>query len=213
MKPRLRLTHKPRHAYWATSRNMRAIVFSSLSVIDSQAHRLRIVWSWWRKVGLWSKEVTRSCLERTDDMPIYGRTQRREPLTPSEMSSPRSRWARPGRPPTRRLTLLFPLLGYQACHRGTSAEEFTIPTDDLTTWNAIVEPTVNRVLVELEERYCERGLTLRSLGRRYGISPAHLGTIFAQAVGCSFRKYLRRLRVRKALALLTDPGRSVSEVA
>jgi YesN/AraC family two-component response regulator len=69
------------------------------------------------------------------------------------------------------------------------------------------------VLVELEELYSQPGLTLQTLGRRYGISPARLGTLFQQALGCSFRKYLRYLRVRKALGLLAEPGKSVSEVA
>ena len=67
--------------------------------------------------------------------------------------------------------------------------------------------------MELEELSVQPGLTLRTLGRRYGISPARLGTLFKQAVGCSFRRYLRYLRLRKALGLLAEPGKSVSEVA
>jgi len=98
-------------------------------------------------------------------------------------------------------------------HSAIFAEESSAATDSDTAWRVIVEPAVNRVLVELEELYSKPGLTLRILGRRCGVSPARLGTLFAEAVGCSFRKYLRCLRVRKALGLLAEPGKSVSEVA
>jgi AraC-like DNA-binding protein len=94
-----------------------------------------------------------------------------------------------------------------------SSEQCSASTDSESAWHAIVEPAVNRVLVELEELSVQPGLTLRNLGRRCGVSPARLGTLFKQAVGCSFRKYLRYLRVRKALGLLAEPGKSVSEVA
>jgi len=98
-------------------------------------------------------------------------------------------------------------------HNAISQEEYSASTETEAAWRVVVEPTVNRVLVELEELYSQPGLTLRILGRRCGVSPAHLGTLFTQAVGCSFRKYLRCLRVRKALGLLAEPGKSVSEVA
>jgi AraC-like DNA-binding protein len=101
----------------------------------------------------------------------------------------------------------------QYSHTAISSEGSSASTDCTTAGCVIVEPTVNRVLVELEELYSQPGLTLRTLGRRYGISPARLGTLFTQAVGCSFRKYLRCLRVRRALGLLAEPGKSVSEVA
>ena len=101
----------------------------------------------------------------------------------------------------------------QYSHSAISAEESSAATDSDTAWRVIVEPTINRVLVELEELYSQPGLTLRILGRRCGVSPARLGTLFTQAAGCSFRKYLRCLRVRRALELLAEPGKSVSEVA
>ena len=67
--------------------------------------------------------------------------------------------------------------------------------------------------MELEELSVQPGLTLRTLGRRYGISAARLGTLFRKPLVATFRRYLRYLRVRKALALLAEPGKSVSEVA
>jgi YesN/AraC family two-component response regulator len=86
-------------------------------------------------------------------------------------------------------------------------------TERGTPWRQIEEPSVNRLLIELEDVYLRPGLTLRSLGRQYGVSPARLGAMFAQSVGCSFRKYLRHLRIRKALELLSEPTKSISEVA
>jgi AraC-like DNA-binding protein len=129
------------------------------------------------------------------------------------MCSPRSQGAKAGRPPIKRLTRLLLLSARQCSDRAISSEECSASTDSDIAWHAIVEPGVNKVLVELEELYVQPGLTLRTLGRRYGISPARLGTLFTQAVGCSFRRYLRYLRVRKAIALLAEPGKPVSEVA
>jgi AraC-like DNA-binding protein len=129
------------------------------------------------------------------------------------MSSPRSQGAKAGRPPIKHLRRLLLFSAKQSCDSAISAEECSATADSDAAWHAIVEPAVNRVLVELEELSVQPGLTLRTLGRRYGISSARLGTLFQQAVGCSFRQYLRYLRVRKALALLAEPGKSVSEVA
>lgn len=145
-------------------------------------------------------------------MPVYGSTQNSEPLTPSETSSPQSQRARAGRPPTKRLARTF-FSSARHYSRGVISAESSPSTDSDTAWRVIVQPAVNKVLVELEELYSQPGLTLHTLGRRYGISPARLGALFTQAVGCSFRKYLRRLRVRKALGLLAESGKTVSEVA
>ena len=145
-------------------------------------------------------------------MPLYGSTQNRELLTPRERCSPQSQRARAGRPPTKRLARMFFSPSRQYSHTAISSEGSSASTDCTTAGCVIVEP-VSRVVVELEELYSQPGLTLRTLGRRYGISPARLGTLFTQAVGCSFRKYLRCLRVRKALGLLVEPRKSVSEVA
>lgn len=129
------------------------------------------------------------------------------------MCSPRSQRAKAGRPPIKHLARLLLFSARQCSDSAISSEECSASTDSDSAWHVIVEPVVNRVLVELEELYGQPGLTLQTLGRRCGISPARLGTLFKQAVGCSFRKYLRYLRVRKALALLAEPGKSVSEVA
>jgi AraC-like DNA-binding protein len=129
------------------------------------------------------------------------------------MCSPRSQRAKAGRPATKHLTRLL-LFSTRQCGDGAiSSEAYSVSTVSDSAWHAIVEPAVNRVLVELEEFSVQPGLTLRTLGRRYGIAPARLGTLFQQAVGCSFRKYLRYLRIRKALGLLAEPGKSVSQVA
>jgi AraC-like DNA-binding protein len=129
------------------------------------------------------------------------------------MCSPRSQRSKAGRPPTKRLTRLLLFSARQCSGSAISSEQCSASTDTESAWHAIVEPAVNRVLVEVEELSVQPGLTLRTLGRRYGISSARLGTLFQHAVGCSFRKYLRYLRVRQALALLAEPGKSVSEVA
>ena len=146
-------------------------------------------------------------------MPVYGSTRNREPLTPSERCSPQSQRARAGRPRTKRLDRVSFFSAREYSHNAISNEEYSASTETEAAWRVVVEPTVNRVLVELEELYSQPGLTLRILGRRCGVSPARLGTLFTQDVGCSFRKYLRCLRVRKALGLLAEPGKSVSEVA
>jgi AraC-like DNA-binding protein len=129
------------------------------------------------------------------------------------MCSPRSQRAKAGRPPIKRLTRLLLCSAGQYGDGAIVAEAYSASADRNSAWYTIVEPAVNRVLVELEEFSIQPELTLRSLGRRYGISPARLGTLFQQTVGCSFRQYLRYLRIRKALGLLAEPGKSVSQVA
>jgi AraC-like DNA-binding protein len=145
-------------------------------------------------------------------MPNYGRMQSTE-LEIESTFTKQLEWTKAGRPPSRRLRIVL-ASSKTILRGGLLAKGITLSqTERGTPWRKIEEASVNRLLTELEEVYSQRGLSLRSLGRQYGVSPARLGAVFAQSVGCSFRNYLRHLRIRKALALLSEPARSISEVA
>ena len=56
-------------------------------------------------------------------------------------------------------------------------------------------------------------LTLRQYARQLRLNPAYLSAQFSRAVGTPFKAYLTELRVEKACALLSDPTKTVAEVA
>lgn len=64
----------------------------------------------------------------------------------------------------------------------------------------------------LARRYSEK-LTLDEIGRRVGVSPFHLSRTFSDEVGVPIHQYLRRLRLRTALELMSQRPRDLSWVA
>lgn len=65
-------------------------------------------------------------------------------------------------------------------------------------------------IINEEFRY---NLTLDSVAARLFVSPNYLGMLFKEAVGCSFRKYLGKVRLEYACRLLRSTKLSVKEIA
>lgn len=58
-----------------------------------------------------------------------------------------------------------------------------------------------------------KNLSLEKTAKKLYLTPNHLGFIFKKSLGCSFRKYLNRVRLRYACALLSATDYSVKEIA
>jgi len=56
-------------------------------------------------------------------------------------------------------------------------------------------------------------MTLRSLSEALKVSESHLGLLFKECTGRTFRAFLRELRIRHACELLSDPALSIKYVA
>jgi AraC-like DNA-binding protein len=71
---------------------------------------------------------------------------------------------------------------------------------------------VHCMLHYVQEHY-NQPMTLDELAASLGRNPSYLSTLFARATGLNFHHYLNELRLAKAKELLSDPLRTVSEVA
>lgn len=59
----------------------------------------------------------------------------------------------------------------------------------------------------------EKGISLKELAARFGVTPNHLGHVFHEATGDFFSDYLTRRRLEKAKILLKDSQLKIYEVA
>jgi transcriptional regulator GlxA family with amidase domain len=78
---------------------------------------------------------------------------------------------------------------------------------------ARTDPVVRRALSILETAWADAGLNAAVLADRTGVHRSVLTEGFRKAFGIGPATYLRRLRVRRALALLEEGSRPVQEVA
>ena len=62
---------------------------------------------------------------------------------------------------------------------------------------------VRRMLDAIDRQYSE-ALTLRKVSAQVGRQPAHLGRLFRQQVGLTFREYLTRVRLERATGLIRE---------
>jgi len=62
---------------------------------------------------------------------------------------------------------------------------------------------VRRMLDAIDRQYCE-AMTLRTVSAQVGRQPAHLGRLFRQEVGVTFREYLTRGRLERATELIRE---------
>ena len=74
------------------------------------------------------------------------------------------------------------------------------------------EQTVRAALARIHASY-SHPLTLKQCAEQLGLNAAYLSALFSRSVGVPFKTYLTDLRIEKARELLSEPARSVSEVA
>ena len=68
-------------------------------------------------------------------------------------------------------------------------------------------------LLELLDRDYARQVTLKQCSNALGLNAAYLSALFSRVVGMPFKAYLTELRMEKAREFLSDPARTISEVA
>lgn len=71
---------------------------------------------------------------------------------------------------------------------------------------------VEAAIADLKERYVVE-LSAESVAHRIGISGDHLSRLLKRATGLTFNEYLTRLRMQRAMELLSDPSVRIGEVA
>lgn len=74
------------------------------------------------------------------------------------------------------------------------------------------EQIVRELMTCVEQNYA-RPLTLRQCAARLGMNAAYLSALFSRVAGVPFKSHLTALRMEKARGLLSDPARTVSEIA
>jgi len=65
----------------------------------------------------------------------------------------------------------------------------------------------------VEEHRGALNLALGKIAFLLGISEAHLYRLFKQSTGITFRRYLREVRIRKAMEKLCDQAKSIKQIA
>lgn len=65
----------------------------------------------------------------------------------------------------------------------------------------------------VEENFCDPNISLISVARYVGMSPAHFSTVFSQQQGRTFINYLTHLRIKYAKELLTSTNMKLADIA
>jgi AraC-like DNA-binding protein len=74
------------------------------------------------------------------------------------------------------------------------------------------EHSVRAALACIFESYSQ-GVTLKQCAEHVGLNAAYLSALFSRSVGVPFKTYLTEVRMEKARELLSDPAKTVSDVA
>lgn len=72
---------------------------------------------------------------------------------------------------------------------------------------------ISRAEEYVAEHYCDPNISLISVAKHVGMSPAHFSTIFSQIVGKTFISYLTSMRIEKAKELLATTDMRLSAIA
>jgi len=70
----------------------------------------------------------------------------------------------------------------------------------------------DQVLRLIQERYADPHLSLRSVSRDLHVSEGHLGKLFRIETGFTFRRYLRQVRIQRAISLLECSGHGIKTI-
>ena len=63
------------------------------------------------------------------------------------------------------------------------------------------------------ERNCDRRLSLSGVARSLAVSPSYLSRLFRRETGVTLTAYIHRVRIERAMVLLAEGARSISEIA
>ncbi|MDR2144685.1 MAG: response regulator [Treponema sp.] len=72
--------------------------------------------------------------------------------------------------------------------------------------------TIEMALAFIREHY-SRPITLTDISKDVRLNPSYFSKLFKDSTGISFSRYLTRFRMEKAVELMNDPTRRISEIA
>lgn len=72
---------------------------------------------------------------------------------------------------------------------------------------------ISRAEGYIRENYCDPNISLISVSKHVGMSPAHFSTIFSQTLGKTFISYLTSMRIERAKELLAQTDMKLSAIA
>jgi transcriptional regulator GlxA family with amidase domain len=93
---------------------------------------------------------------------------------------------------------------FQASAIQTHNPESILPTGDVR---------VDRVLAIAQKRYSDADLSLKTMVPELNISEQHLGRLFKNRTGMTFRQHLRNLRIQKAAERLATSFEEIKTIA
>ena len=76
----------------------------------------------------------------------------------------------------------------------------------------IDNPIISSVVKYIEQNY-SCALTLEATAREVYITPSYLSSLFMKCTGENFNSYLRKIRLERALELIENSDKSISEIA
>lgn len=86
--------------------------------------------------------------------------------------------------------------------------------DLMTLWE---EPRFAQSIVEKAKRYIlenyQEELRLETVAKAVHLSPSYFSALFKKTTGCSFARYLAKVRIAKAQELLENTDLSVTDIA
>lgn len=88
--------------------------------------------------------------------------------------------------------------------------EFTVNTE-LKDMRSANPDTIRAILSYCSEHFCEN-ISLKNIADSVFVSERYITGIFAQRIGCSFRKYINNLRIQKAVELMENTSMRITDV-
>jgi YesN/AraC family two-component response regulator len=71
---------------------------------------------------------------------------------------------------------------------------------------------MNRILSHIQNNY-QNSITLNDIARQVYLSPTYLSSIISNETGKGFSDLLNEVRIQKAIELLSDPKKKITEIA
>jgi two-component system response regulator YesN len=98
------------------------------------------------------------------------------------------------------------------CIRELEQEARKKPILDYTPEAGKKRNTIEMALAFIRERY-NQPITLTDVAKDVKLNPSYFSKLFKDSTGTSFSRYLTHFRMEKAMELMNDPTRRISEIA
>ncbi|MDD4688443.1 MAG: AraC family transcriptional regulator [Eubacteriales bacterium] len=111
---------------------------------------------------------------------------------------------------TRNMVMVKSLLGIIICYINRFCQENNKITTTLE--DSIPSGNISRAVSHINNHYAN-DITLSSTAQALGINPSYLSRSFKAAMDCNFSDYLTNVRINKAIVLLLNSDKNITEIA